>query len=60
MSFRILWPESREVSDEQIQGWARDAVANQEINVGGVDLDDAADCARSLHEAGLITLHRGS
>ena len=58
MAIQIIWPERRAVHDEQIQRWARDAVANGEIQGDSVDLESAHDCARALDGAGLVTLGR--
>jgi hypothetical protein len=49
---RILYPDRREVSAEQIVTWARDAFANHDIAINPICL---ADAIASLEDAGLVT-----
>ena len=55
---RIIWPEERWVSIEQILSWHRDAVANNEVD-GDADERDVRVAALALEDAGLITLSGG-
>ncbi len=52
--FRIIYPERRVVSSEQILTWYTDAVSNEEVEDLGAC--SAYQAAQALHEAGLITL----
>jgi hypothetical protein len=56
MTWHILWPEIRTVSDETIRGWYRDAVANGEVE--RTELTETEEMARELSIAGVITLGR--
>jgi len=56
---RIIYPEIRNITDEQISSWYADAVVNKECE----DLDairhstiTIREMAEALHNAGLITL----
>lgn len=53
-TFRILYPERRVVSSEQVMTWYTDALANEEVEDLGPC--SAHQAAQALHEAGLITL----
>ena len=60
MKIRILYPEVKEVTAEQIIGWYQDAVENGEVtgtlNDERIDVETAA---LALEDAGLITLVAG-
>jgi hypothetical protein len=58
MIFRILWPERRIVSAEQIAVWYDDARANGDLWKDAADTQDPHEQALALHDAGLITLAR--
>jgi hypothetical protein len=55
MTWLIIWPVQRRVSEQQIKLWYSDAVANGETEGG---LNDADEMARELHYIGTITLGR--
>lgn len=54
--FRIIWPQYRTVSEEQIRIWYADAVANGDAE--NTDLTDPAQMAQELSSIGFITLGR--
>jgi hypothetical protein len=54
-TFKILWPERRIVTANQIRTWYGDGVANGELAAG---LRDPDEMARELHSFGTITLAR--
>jgi hypothetical protein len=56
MTFTIVWPERRIVSEAQIRLWYADAVANVELEDDARYYTGAADMAAALHRTGLITL----
>lgn len=53
MNFKILWPENRVVTSDQIAMWYSDAVANGEAEPGLTDIEEQA---RELDNIGHITL----
>jgi hypothetical protein len=55
-TFKIIWPERKNVTASQIEIWYDDAVANKEVE--DVDCVTPADKAAELNHAGLITLGR--
>ena len=56
-TWEIIWPEYRQVTEEQIRLWYGDAVANGEAEE--TTLNDPDEMARELHFIGNITLGRG-
>jgi hypothetical protein len=54
-TFKIIWPDERELTEEQVKSWASDAVANGELDASVVDLTDALSCIEALDAEGLIT-----
>ncbi len=54
--FRIVWPECRFVSANQIKVWYHDGVANGDIGRDYLGLEDVSKMAAALHDAGTITL----
>lgn len=50
---RIVWPEKRIVTEEQIATWYSDAVANGEATAG---ITDPLKQALALDDAGIITV----
>lgn len=57
MSYKIVYPERRTVSAEQMLMWGQDAFANGELDTKPSTADEAAI---ELHELGNITLHADS
>jgi hypothetical protein len=62
MSIRIIYPQTRTVSEEQINTWFEDAVTNGEIERSEIEaFDEPLDVwskADLLDDAGIITLSR--
>ena len=53
---RIIWPERRFVSAEQIESWFADAVANNEIAPDRLSVKTIREKAEALDDTGMITL----
>lgn len=53
--FHIIWPEKRVVSDDTIEKWFADAVANDEIDLRTAG-QTVLDHALALEDIGFITL----
>ncbi len=58
MSFNLIYPEQRRVSDDTIRQWYADAVANNEIapEYKGFEKHDVMKMAAALSDAGIITV----
>jgi hypothetical protein len=54
----IVWPEKRYVTDEQINVWYEDAVANDEIDAPYLDAKTPEAKAEALEDAGLLSIGR--
>jgi hypothetical protein len=55
MEFKIIYPETRWVSESQIRQWYEDAVANGEADEG---IEDVREMAYELSSVGHITLSK--
>jgi hypothetical protein len=56
MQFRIIWPERRLVSEQDISMWYQDAIDNGQLADEG--LTNPVEQAQALHQEGHITLAR--
>jgi hypothetical protein len=52
----IVWPEKRYVTDDQIDVWYEDAVANDEIDAHYLGAETTQAKAEALDDAGLLTI----
>lgn len=55
---QMIYPETRSISDNEIQSWANDCVIDGEIDAETVDLDDPDSCAAALEDIGVATFKR--
>ena len=58
MHFRIVWPEERFISEQQIRLWYADAITNGEAEKTNLQRTD--EMARELDNIGQITLAQGN
>lgn len=56
MTIFIIWPERRFVSDQQIESWFLDAVADAQIGPDRFHAESVREKAEALEDAGFITL----
>jgi hypothetical protein len=53
---QIIWPEKRFVTEETIEGWFADAVADNEVSPDDISAKTPMDKARVLEDIGKITV----